>query len=241
MKEIDFLPEWYREGRRRRGHMKRQYALLIVFFLAIMTYNTVSTHRISKANAELATLEDRRFWAEGVMHEYHTLSKQLGAHQAKVATVQKVDARIDMAAVLAEISYIIGDRVILSRLEFISEPAVSEPKTANRSGAAVRSAAASRPGGRTVSLGPLRFRVALAGVAVDSSEVGSLVRRLEDSPYFRQVHPLFRDNTIQVDVVAPQTPPATGMDTRRNDKRSLSVTEFEITCYLANYEERDKR
>jgi hypothetical protein len=47
MKEIDFLPEWYKEGRRRRLHMRRQYAVLMVFFLAMVTYNTIATHKIS--------------------------------------------------------------------------------------------------------------------------------------------------------------------------------------------------
>lgn len=221
--------------------MRRQYAILIIFFLAMVTYNTVVTGRISRASAELARLEDRRYWAEGILHEYDAVSKRLESRQAKVASVQQVDARIDVAAVLAEISYIIGDPVVLSRLEFVSEPFPSSETAGDRAKSGVRSAGASRNVDKTASLGPGRFRVALAGITVDSGEVGALADRLDKSPYFQQVNPLFRDNTIQVSALTSQGPPETDATAKRKEARSVSVTEFEITCYLANYEERDKR
>jgi len=42
-----------------------------------------------------------------------------------------------------------------------------------------------------------------------------------------------------VTAAAPQTPPA--QQTQRKETQSVSVTEFEIVCYLANYEEIDRR
>lgn len=241
MKELDFLPEWYKEGKRRRMHMRRQYAILAIFFLAMVTYNTLVTRRISRANAELTRLEDQRYWAEGILHEYDAVSKRLEARRAKVASVQQVDGRIDVAAVLAEISYIIGDPIVLSRLEFVAEPFPSSEKPDNRGKSGVRSAGASRGSAKATPLGPTRFRVALAGIAVDSAEVAALVSHLGKSPYFDQVNPLLRDNTIQVGAAMPQASPATDATAKRKDARSVNVTEFEITCYLANYEERDQR
>jgi len=241
VKEIDFLPEWHKEGRRRRLHMRRQYAALIVLFLALVTYNAIATHKIARANADLANLEDRRFWAEGLVHEYETVTEQLEVRQAKVASIEQVDTRIDMAAVLAEISYIIGDRVLLSRLEFTPESLADQEKTPDRDRAVVRSASPSRAPQKAASLGKVRFRVALAGIAVDSAEVGALVRRFDDSPYFQLVHPLYRDNTIQIGTTESPASRASESETRRADTRLISVTEFEITCYLANYEERDTR
>lgn len=241
MKEIDFLPEWHKEGRRRRLHMRRQYAALIVLFLVLVTYNAIATHRISRANADLARLEDRRFWAEDMLREYGAVTEQLEARRAKVASVEQVDTRIDVAAVLAEISYVISDRVLLSRLEFISEPLADQEKTPERDAAAVRSASASRTPAKAASLGKVRFRVALAGIAADSAEVAALVRRLDDSPYFQQVHPLYRDNTIQIGTAASAASRANESEPQQTDARSVNVTEFEITCYLANYEEQGKR
>ncbi|MDI6447777.1 hypothetical protein [Anaerobaca lacustris] len=239
MKEIDFLPEWHKEGRRRRVHMRRQYIVLAAFFFAMVTYNTIAARRIASVNAELNRLDDRRYWAETILREYDAVSKQLGAHQAKVVSIEQVDARIDVAAVLAEISHVIGDLVVLSRVEFLSEPLSAGPRSTDRGGSAVRAAGASRSAAKPVSLGDVRFRVALTGIAASSAEVGALVCRLEDSPYFQQAHPLFRENTIQVTAAAPQTPPA--QQTQRKETQSVNVTEFEIVCYLANYEEIDRR
>jgi hypothetical protein len=239
MKEIDFLPEWHRESRRRRVHMRRQYAVLIGFFFAMVTYNTIAGHRIARVRADLAKYEDRRLWAEGVLREYDAVSTRLDAQQAEVASIEQVDARIDVAAVLAEISHVIGDRVVLSRVEFLCEPFAASQKGTDRSGSAVRLAGASRASAQGGSLGDVRFRVVLTGITTGSAEVGALVCRLDDSPYFRQVHPLFRENTIQV--AAPASPAASENTPSRNPTRSVSVTEFEIVCYLANYEEIDKR
>ena len=64
MREIDFLPEWYKEGKRQRLHMRRQYVVLAVAFIAMISYNLTSTHRITRAGAELARLEGKRVEAE---------------------------------------------------------------------------------------------------------------------------------------------------------------------------------
>lgn len=217
--------------------MRRQYAVLIAFFLAMVTYNTIAAHRVARVNAELTRLEDRRYWADGILREHEAVSKQLSEQQAEVAAFQRVDARIDVAAVLAEISHVVGEQVVLSRVEFLSEPLPTGQKDADRGGSMVRIAGPSRTSTKAVSLGNVRFRVVLAGIATNSAEIGALVCRLDDSPYFQQVHPLFRENTIQV---AGASESQSEKDGPRRGTRAVSVTEFEIVCYLANYEERDK-
>jgi len=52
---------------------------------------------------------------------------------------------------------------------------------------------------------------------------------------------LYRDNTIQIGTTESPASRTSESEARRVDTRSISVTEFEITCYLANYEERDTR
>jgi hypothetical protein len=76
-------------------------------------------------------------------------------------------------------------------------------------------------------LGDVRFRILLAGVAASPENVGELVCRLEASSFFRNVYSSgFRNRSIEV-------PVARAADV----KETLQVSEFEITCYLANYEE----
>ena len=242
MKEIDFLPEWYKEGKRRRVHIRRQYIALTTVFLTMLTYNLTSEHRIGKANAALSQLQGRRIQANDVMREFNRVSRELGGHQAKANTIRRIDSRINLGAALAEISHVMGDRVILTRVEFISEAFPPDDKKGQKgSGSAVRSAQKSGQTGEAASLGDVRFRIALAGVALDSGDVGDLVCRLDESPYFRQVYPSFSRNS-RISVPTNVTEGPQGQDTgqaRTDVKETFPISEFEIGCYLANYEEID--
>ncbi len=240
MKEIDFLPEWYKEGKRRRVHMRRQYIALAVVFLTMLTYNLTAEHRIARASARIAQLEDRRVQAEEVMREFNRINRALGAHKAKADAIRQIDSRISLGAVLAEISHIVDDRVILSRTEFIAEPAAQvAKKQANNSGSAVRAASKQGPRSQDVPLGDVRFRIVLAGVAVEQGDVGTLVCRLDESPYFKRVVPSFsRPGTIYLPPKSDGEPAVTSTDPRTPKmKEAFQVSEFQITCYLANFEE----
>ena len=233
MKEIDFLPEWYKEGKRRRVHMRRQFAALTIIFVAMMTYNLTSAHKISRANAEFAQLEDQRVQAENVMHRFDMVSKALGEHRVDVDALRRMDSRIDLAAVLAEVSHIIGRHVVLSRIEFLSEPiAQPDDKTPASAGSAVRVATRKS---KALPLGDVKFRILLAGVAANPADVGELVCQLDLSSYFREAHFSFaRPSTIQIPTGGPLES-AGEQPTGSNE--TVQVTEFEITCYLANFEE----
>lgn len=240
MKEIDFLPEWYKEGKRRRVHMRRQFIALTIIFLTMITYNLTSARKIACATAGLAQLEDQRLHAENVMHRFDMVNKELSEYRVEMDSLGRMDSRIDLAAVLAEASHIIGRHVVLSRVEFISEPVSPSDRAKPQSSSAVRAAGAST---KTVPLGNVRFRILLAGVAANQADVGELVLRLDRSSYFQQAHFSFaRDSTIQVPVSGPQ--PATSDGTSKPSSRlteTFQVTEFEITCYLANFKEIDSQ
>lgn len=237
MKDIDFLPEWYKEGKRRRLHMRRQYAVLTVVFLTMMTYNLTAEHRIARASAQMARLEDQRVEAEEVLREFNRISRVLGAHKAKAEAIRRIDSRIDLAAVLAEISHIVEERVILSRVEFIAEPvARTDTKKTGGSGSAVRAASKTTDASKTVPWGDARFRIVLAGAAVESGDVTTLVCKLDESAYFKKVNLSWsRPGRISISPAAGK--PMPNATNRTAAREMLQVSDFEITCYLANYEE----
>lgn len=239
MKEIDFLPEWYKEGKRRRVRTRWQCIALSVVFLAMIAYNTIAGHRITAATAALDRLDEQRTQAESVMHEYEVLNKELSEYQAEIQSLERMDSRIEPAAVLAEISHIIGPHIVLSRLEFIADPVEAPEKGSKRSRSSVRAASTKRSGKEQGPLGDVRFRVVLAGVAASPEKVGELVCRLEASSFFRNVYSSgFRNSNIEVPVA--RVPEVTGTKSKKpaaEARETLQVSEFEITCYLANYEE----
>ena len=60
MKEVDFLPQWYRESRRRQSSVQRQYVVLGTLFLIMVMWNAMATRSISLATADLAGDEPQR-------------------------------------------------------------------------------------------------------------------------------------------------------------------------------------
>ena len=77
-------------------------------------------------------------------------------------------------------------------------------------------------GKKAMPLGDVRFKVVMSGVASNARDVGELICRLEDSPYFCQVIPSFsRNKKIKTKSIT--------------SGRDFPVSEFKLSCYLANY------
>ncbi len=227
MKEIDFLPEWYKSGRRRQISYRAQYVALGGIFVVIMVWNFIATHSISKATAELALGAERQAEAKNVSREFAGIKSQVTQLQKKAKSVEEIDSKIDVANVLAELSFLIDEKIVLGKVEFGAEKFANTQKGKANAGSTVRVARAKFGGKGAQLLGDVRFKIVISGIAADASNVAELICRLEDSPYFCQVIPSFsRSKKIKV-----------GMNSARED---LQVTEFEISCYLANYRQEEK-
>ena len=226
MKEIDLLPEWYKSGRRRQHSYRTQYIVLCGLFAVIMVWSFTASHSISKVKAALAESGLKGSATADLSEEFAKIKGQIEKLQETAAILNKIDSRIDVADVLAEISFLIGEKVVLSKVEFTAERLMDNPagNSRSRKATAVRIAGARSAGGRSPAIGSVRFKIMIGGLAPDSGEVAELVCRLEESPYFCQVYPLFSRST-EVKV-------------RTADKQeALQASKFEIVCYLANYTE----
>lgn len=244
MKELDFLPEWYKEDKRRHLHVRRQYVALAVVFLAMMTFNITEIQRANRAAARATDLENQRVGAEAVVHGFDTLTKELNALKARANLVAQMDSRVDMAAVLAEMSHIIGDSVVLRKLEILSEPFRNSDEKGQTKGSAVRLAGRTTGSEKNVLLGRVRFRIVLTGVAARPTDVPDLVCKLEASPYFQRVTPSFYGPSLYGSTRSQGSPrPASGPQdgaSAAKTQEASGVTEFEIVCYLANYKDVDE-
>lgn len=233
MKELDFLPEWYRNGRRRQSHMRKQYVALVLTFLAMISFNVTATHRASRAAAELTRCQDQHMEAEGVIYEFNRIAKELNALKVRAGLIDRIDSKVDVAAILAELSHLIGESVVLRNVKLVAEPFGRATEEGAAKHTVMRIVAKPEDSTKDTALGNARFRVILTGVAVHPSDVADLVCRLDQSSYFRQVSPSFSRGvklTSGAETAPADKTTAKGLET-------LDVTEFEIGCYLANYEE----
>ncbi len=239
MKELDFLPAWYKDEKYRQVRMRRQYVALAAVFLGMMTFNVTEIHRAGKAAAQAASLENQRVGAEAVIHEFDVLTKELDEVKTRAKLVEQMDSRVDIAALLAEMSRVIGASVVLRKLEILAEPLHQPEEMEPAKGSVVRLAGRATGPEKSPPLGRVKFRIVLTGVAAHTADVPDLVCRLEASPYFQQVQPSFY-GSVRVPSGAKVAPGPQGPAPTVKTECVSGVTEFEIVCYLANYKDMDE-
>lgn len=229
MKDLDFLPEWYKDRRRRHSRMRRQYIALAVVFLMMMTFNLSATHRAGRMAAEVTRHAEQQASAEEVVHEFNRVTAELNQLKTRADSAQRVDTRFDVAAILAEISHIVDEDIVLSKIDLIAEPFSKPAVAASPKTVIVRAQSTDDGADSETKLGAAKLRVVLAGVSTQAAHVADLVCRLDDSAYFQQVQSSYGTAKI------PAGPVGEPAGVKVPDM--LDVTQFEITCYLANYTE----
>jgi hypothetical protein len=246
MKDIDFLPEWYKTGRRREVSYRTQYMALGGIFLVMAVWSLAASRSISRARAEFGDMAEMHAHAESVSAELSVLEDQFTSLRKKFESMEETDSRINVADVLAEMSFLIGQEIVLRKVEFTAEkfPTEQKDKASTGTGAVVRAVRAGSRQKRQLLLGNVRFKVMMAGVAANAGDVAALTLKLEESPYFFQVVPSLSNTKLQIEnaPASEATPDVVGRvsEARRaaaDTGISLQATEFEINCYLANYRE----
>jgi len=247
MKEIDFIPEWYKSGRRRQAGYRTQYVALGGVFAVMMVWNFVTTHSISKAKAQFAQTAVRQMQAENASREFTGLKTEIMSLQKKTGAIERIDSRIDVAGVLAEMSFLIDKKIALSKIEFIAESVIggADKQGVQPNNSSVVRVAVPKFNEKGLPLGNVRFKVVLRGIAADAGDVAALICKLEDSPYFCQIVPSFSRNAQVKAANYPLLVSGAGAGEKAGDAqrdvrepgKSAQVSEFEISCYLANYRE----
>lgn len=242
MKDIDFLPEWYKSGRRRQISYRTQCYVLGGIFVVMIVWNFVTSYSTSKANAQVLDMTTRQKQAEKVSAKLIELKKEMNLYHKRESLVEKIDPKINIASVLAELSYLVDERIVLSNVELISEK-FAEEEPSKQANTVIRAVQSNINTKMDLHLGNVRFKVLLAGVAGDAGDVAGLICKLENSPYFSQVVLSFSKNTDlkkgNVNYQNDQTTPVstTGPRGDSGSDGKIQVSKFQISCYLANYQE----
>ena len=222
MKEIDFLPKWYKSRRWKRISYRTQCVALCVIFATLILWNFAVSSSIAEADAEVTRLEPSHMEAENTSRRFARIKDQFTELQEKANVLDEIDSKINVGNVLAELSFLINERVVLSQIEFKAERLTSVRGTKSDSSAVVRLLPEKSGDKKKLPTGMARFKVIISGVAADAGDVAELICKLEESPYFSQVYPSFsRGKKIKASSLYAQG--------------DLQISEFEVSCYLANY------
>jgi len=143
MKEIDFLPEWYISGRRRQISYRTQYIAIGGVFVVMVVWSFITTHSISKAKAQYVQMATNQAQAEKVSAKLDELENEMRVLRKNTESIKEIDSRIDVASVLAEMSFLIDEKIILRKAEFIAEKFLDEQDVKSSPGTVVRAVRAS--------------------------------------------------------------------------------------------------
>lgn len=241
MKEIDFLPEWYKNGIRRQVNYRVQYIILSGVFMVMMVWNFVSAGSVSRARAKYTQMENTQIQTENASEELEKYKNEIAALHEKEKMLDSIDSNINVSNVLAELSFLVDETIVLSKVEFISEKIndKSDNGKVQKSMSVVKSSVPVDNSGAL--LGNVRFRILIKGVAANGSDVAVLLCELEDSPYFNQVNLLYskdsevKKETKSMNSVQPDTYDGLANNQNKTSNENINVSEFEISCYLSNY------
>jgi hypothetical protein len=217
MKEIDFLPKWYKSRKRWQSSYRMQYIVLSVIFAMMVVWDFVAAGSISSLTKEMSADGPKQARAENMSRQFAKVEREVMELREKAKTIDEIIPRssLKVAKVLSELSYLIDERIVLSGIDFTSE-GVGSKKKSNQGMQSVNKS-------NFIPLGDNKFRLEIKAVAADAADIAELICRLEDSVYFSQICPSISRNRVL---------PSSASSGEKRD-----VTEFTISCYLANFSE----
>ena len=211
VKDIDFLPEWYKAGRKRKGSYKRQYTAITSLFAILVAWSFVVDHSASVASAKIGKRNAFMIINQSLKTEHGQIQTELDRFKDKAELLEKLSPRVNFANVIAELSFTVNQNIMISTLDMTSEQIDA---TSDSTRSIVRINPQGNNIDETMPLENSRFRVTITGIAADASDVALLISKLESSPYFCNVIPGF---------------------SKTKEISEYLVTEFQIDCFVANY------
>ncbi len=213
MKDINFLPNWFMAGQADKQSRRRQCIAIIGLFIVLTVWSFVTGSGLATAHARLKTLRDAGQNRTQAAIQYEQASAKLAELKKQQKLLQLAEGRIVPSAILAELSRLISQRIVISEMSVEPEVYTGNAKIETKRRA------------KTVSAGKqeqqyFRYRLKITGLAAEPALVAQLLRNLENSEYFCQVVPKF---------------------SLGRSINGIDATEFEINCYLANYIEKQTK
>ena len=214
MREIDFIPEWYRTDRVRKRKYVRQYTLIGSLFLLMMVWSFIVGGHVDRVAAEVQQLQTDLEKTVNRAEQVAVLQDEITGMKEKMALLDRIKPRTQLTAILGEIAYLMRENIILSKLFIKNEPIKGSNENTTASRVVVQVEKTKKDQDAVAPPSPCRLKIVLAGIAAQQSDAASLIAQLEETPYFEQVALVFsKPKTIN----------------------QQDVTEFEIQCTVADY------
>ncbi|MEN8126308.1 MAG: PilN domain-containing protein [Planctomycetota bacterium] len=215
MKEIDFIPEWYKADRIRKRRYTRQCTLIAVLFAMMMTWSFVMGHHVKYVNAEVEGIQSTLLKGQARVQQTLSLQNEIAVMKQKTTLLDKIVSRTEVTSILGELSYLIQENIILSNLSLTNEPIEDFERESRVSGVLVQVGGSKKEQNPVIPNAPSRLKVTMTGIAASPADAAALIARLEQAEYFQEVSLVY---------------------SKPEKIKDKDVTEFEIRCFVADYQ-----
>lgn len=178
MKELDFLPQAYRDGARRRVRARRNLLLTTGLLLAMACLHLLNVTRIQSAQAALTALRNGADGWASARERMSELEAQKSRAQRRLRLIRRLEDAAPLDVAIGEIVRLLSDSMALRGLQVIS----ADPDQ-RAIGPATRDTLAPP----NVPPGPRRMQACMTGVAANDVEVGVFLGKLSACPLFSDV------------------------------------------------------
>ena len=198
MKDIDFLPEYFQDDRKRRIGLQRQCLFLCVIFLIMILSNALGSRSISKVRAELVYNEKQCTEAGQIGFEFARLKENMARIKSVQDLIAKLSVNPDIASIMAQLSELIPQNIVLEDLDITRKSAAY---SADKS-----------------------FFIHLQGRALCVSDITVLMRAMEESSGFSAVSLVYSKNMPAPEISKDNT----GINTNTIEFKIRSVLVFQM-------------
>ena len=210
MKEIDFLPEWYKSGKRRRVSYRRQFLVIGGLLVTLLTWSFAASYSIRMVEGQVDIMQSSLDSHKSIAAKYDQYNRVMALLEERFKRLEDIDPDISVPAVMAELSYIASDNIMMTNIDLGSEKGMKGIEGLNP--AAIRLSAPKDNKNAAMPSLNVRYKLTIDGVAADAAAVTNLITELERSSYFTLVVPGLLEHI-----------------------KDATATRFQISCYIANY------
>lgn len=210
MNEIDFLPEWYKTGKKRRVNYRRHCLLIGGLFVTMMAWSFAASYSISAVEARVDIMQTSLDSHTTIAAKYKYYEQVLALLNERAERLEELDEGISISGVFGELSFLATNQIMLTELEIKSE--VLKGGSDARKAGLVQLGAKKDERQSAMPDPNTRYKVMLTGIAAGAADVTDFIAQLERSPYFCLVIPGLLQHM-----------------------KESTATKFQISCYVANY------
>lgn len=208
MMNLDFLPQWHIQQRKRAAQARRWKVALGLAACCVGVWSFAAGQALVQVKAQALQAQAAAASVQEKLDAALQMQYQIAVCERKISALRALAPTTTFSAALGEIFAMDCPRVAFSRLTLRREPIALPEKTAG----VVRLVGAATD---TAFDRPTQLLATIEGLSVDAAQCAGLLEQLESSAYFENVQPVYTR-------------------TRIIDQRS--ATEFEVRCRVADFQ-----